>query len=94
MEDMRYVSLVTPSARGCHRSLGSVSIVFDNPADEGATAYLSAMAYAYGESPAAPVPEPKAWALLLGEVSVWGLRRRLHLPNGPNATYVAQPLSH
>ena len=63
----------TPQAQP---SQGTVSVVFDNPTDSVATGYLSAMAYAYGHSLAAPVPEPEGWAMLLAGLGVVGICRR------------------
>ena len=57
-------------------------MVFDNPTDSVATGYLSAMAYAYGHSLAAPVPEPEGWAMLLARLGVVGICRRRMARNG------------
>lgn len=75
VEDMAFVSLVTPGAPGRQRSLGSVAVTFDNASGDSLAAYLSATASAYGETLAAPVPEPAGWAMLLvglGVVGAWG----------------------
>lgn len=76
VEDMAFVSMVTPSAPGRQSSLGNVSVRFDNASGDSVTAYLSATANAYGETLAPPVPEPAGWAMLLaglGVIGAWGL---------------------
>jgi hypothetical protein len=53
-----------------------VSLVFDNLSDDNANGYLSAMVYSYGHSVAAPVPEPRAWAMLLAGLAGLGAMKR------------------
>jgi hypothetical protein len=82
LQDLAYITLLTESGPQGQRSQGTVSVVFDNPTDSVATGYLSAMAYAYGHSLAAPVPEPEGWAMLLAGLGVVGICRRRMARNG------------